>query len=236
MNKKHMSLKDRNTISLMLSGQESFQQIALAINKSPSSISREIRNHLEFKRTGGYGRPFNACLHRKNCSHHSLCVGCTSSKKSRCSFCDKCNAHCADFEVDHCHRLLKPPYVCNGCTDKNKCSLEKRFYHAAFADKEYRELLAECRSGISYSEEEIRRLDDFISPLIRRGQSLNHICANNKDSLMISQSSLYRLVDYNVLRVRNIDLPRKVRYSQRKKKNNFKVDTSAELAVLMKIF
>jgi IS30 family transposase len=44
------------------------------------------------------------------------------------------------------------------------------------------------------------------------------------DSIMVSESTLYRLVDYNLFSVGNIDLPRKVRYKPRKHKKNFKVD------------
>jgi len=41
---------------------------------------------------------------------------------------------------------------------------------------------------------------------------------------MVSESTIYRLVDYNLFQARNIDLLRKVKYSRRKKKKNFKVD------------
>lgn len=123
-----------------------------------------------------------------------------------------------------------PPYVCNGCPDRRSCTLEKHLYSADYAHKEYRELLSESRTGISYSEEDIRRLDSIVSPLIFRGQSLNHICANNRDSLMVSESTLYRLVDYNVFKARNIDLPRKVRYSrQPRKAKEFKVDKACRV-------
>ncbi|MBC5701072.1 MULTISPECIES: helix-turn-helix domain-containing protein [Hungatella] len=47
MKKTHLSLEDRFTISQMLSQQSSFKQIADALNKNCSSISREIRNHLQ---------------------------------------------------------------------------------------------------------------------------------------------------------------------------------------------
>lgn len=225
----HLSLDDRITISHMLSERQSFRQIALTLGKSPSSISREVRAHIQFKKTGGFGRSFNACLHRRDCSVRSLCPQCSSPGKPHCSFCDRCNRVCPDFAEQKCPRLEKPPYVCNGCPDRRKCTLEKRLYHAAYADSEYRALLSESRSGISYSEEEIRRLDAIISPLIRRGQSLNHICANNRDSLMVSESTLYRLIEYNLLQARNIDLPRKVRYAPRKKKKEFKVDKSCRI-------
>lgn len=223
MSKKHMTLDDRYTISKMLAEKQSFKQIASAIGKSCTSISREIRNHLEFRKTGAYAHPFNACVHRRNCSLALLCGQC-DSKRSCCSLCDKCNSVCPDFLEEKCPKLDKPPYVCNGCPSKRNCTLEKRYYNARLADEEYRSVLSESRSGISYSEAELKHLDTIVSPLIRKGQSINHICANNKDSLMVSESTLYRLIDYNLFSARNIDLPRKVHYCKRKKKKEFKVD------------
>lgn len=61
MKKTHLLLEDRFTISQMLSQQCSFKQIADALSKNCSPISREIRNHLQFRRSGGYGRSYNAC-------------------------------------------------------------------------------------------------------------------------------------------------------------------------------
>ena len=225
----HLSLEDRITISQMLSERQSFKQIASAVGKNCTTISREVRNHIEFRRSGGYGRSYNACLHRRDCSHFSLCDSCTSNKRKHCSLCEKCNPNCPDFKEEKCRKLEKPPYVCNGCTDRRSCTLEKRLYPPSYADKEYRDLLSEARSGISYSEAEIRHLDSIVSPLLLRGQSLNHICANNKDALMVSESTLYRLIDYNVFRARNIDLPRKVRYSRRRKMKDFKVDKACRI-------
>lgn len=43
---------------------------------------------------------------------------------------------------------------------------------------------------------------------------------------MVSESTLYRLVDYNLFEARNIDMPRKVRYAKRRKKKEYKVDKS----------
>lgn len=227
MNKKYMTLEDRYTIYQMLNDGVSFKKIADAINKNCTSISREVRNHLEFKKTGAYSHGFNACIHRKGCPQTSLCSRCTSTvknSKKHCSFCSKCNSVCPYFQEEKCKKLEKPPYVCNGCENKRNCTLEKRYYNAIYADKEYRSVLSESRAGISYSESEIRHLDSVISPLIRKGQSINHICANNKDSLMVSESTIYRLIDYNLFSARNIDLPRKVKYSKRKKAKDFKVD------------
>lgn len=229
MKSKHLTLDDRIKISQMLSEQESFKSIAVAIGKNCTSVSREIRNHMVFRKTGAYGRVYNACIHRRDCTVSRLCTDCPLMNRKRCSLCDKCNSSCPDFKEEKCPKLDRPPYVCNGCPDRNKCTLEKHMYNAASADREYREILSESRTGISYSEEEITHLDQFISPLIAKGQSTNHICANNKDSIMVSERTIYRLVDYNLFSARNIDLPRKVKYSTRKKKKHFKVDKSCRI-------
>lgn len=228
MNKKHMTLDDSYMISQMLAEKQSFKHIASAIGKSCTSVSREIRKHLEFRRTGAYAHPFNSCPHRRSCSRTLLCTQC-NFKRSRCSLCDKCNSVCPDFQEEKCPKLDKPPYVCNGCSSKRNCTLEKRYYNARLADEEYRSVLSESRSGISYSEAELKHLDAIVSPLIRKGQSINHICANNKDSLMVSESTLYRLIDYSLFSARNIDLPRKVHYCKRKKKKAFQIDKACRI-------
>ena len=52
---------------------------------------------------------------------------------------------------------------------------------------------------------------------------------NNKNSIMVSERTLYRLTDYNLFTARNIDLPRKVRYSKRRKKKHYKVDKECRI-------
>ena len=63
-----------------------------------------------------------------------------------------------------------------------------------------------------------------MAPLVRQKQSIHHICVHNRDEVMVSERSLYRMVDGGLFSFRNIDLPRKVRYKARKTKREFKVD------------
>lgn len=227
---KHLTLEDRFAISSHLDKNYSFKGIGSELGKDCTTISKEIRGHIIFKKTGSYGRSFNACQHRFSCDVRMLCSPCTSNRNYHfCSFCKSCNSKCPYFVQEFCGRHNKPPYVCNGCEKLNSCTLEKHFYQASGAYTEYREVLSESRSGISLSEDEINHLDGLISPLIMRGQSLNHICANNRDSIMVSKSTLYRLVDYSLFSARNIDLPRKVRYKPRRHKKSFKVDKACRI-------
>ena len=219
---KHMTLDDRCKIKQMLDSSGSFKAIGVEIGKDCTTVSKEVRNHRVFKKTGCTGKAFNNCFNRAGCDRRLLCDGC---KKTRfCWSCPRCCSVCPDFAEEKCPRLESAPYVCNGCPDLPRCTLEKCFYSPLYADKEYKETLSESRQGISLSEDEVKRLDGIVSPLIMKGQSLNHICATNRDTLMVSESTLYRLVDYNVFSARNIDLPRKVRYSRRKTGKHLKVD------------
>lgn len=166
---KHLSLDDRSKIQLMLDNKESFSSIASSLGKDPSTISKEIRNHLQYRKVGAYHLPYNSCTKRVSCPKSHICTECHAARKyTLCRRCSMCNSLCKDFEKETCKRLLKPPYVCNGCGKQAVCSLEKRVYNADFAHREYRDVLSEARSGLSYSEEEIRYLDEFISPLIRK--------------------------------------------------------------------
>lgn len=219
---KHLSLEDRSAVCRGLEHRDSFKQIGRELGKDCTTISKEIKNHLVFRKTGATGRAYNACVHRPRCDHRLLCEGCT--KKRFCWSCKNCNNVCPDFEEERCPELLKPPYVCNGCPGKNKCTLQKCFYDPVLAHNEYRTMLSEAGEGISLSEEDIRHLDGLVSPLVFKGQSFHHIFVNNTDSIMVSERTLYRLTDYNLFKARNMDLPRKVRYSKRRQKKHYKVD------------
>lgn len=47
--------------------------------------------------------------------------------------CSSCNDNCFDFEEQICVTRFKPPYVCNSCPERNRCTLEKTVYYAAKA-------------------------------------------------------------------------------------------------------
>lgn len=228
---KHLDIEQRTTIKEMLDKRCSFTEIGKAIDKDPSTVSKEIRNHLVFSRVGARYVKYNACRNRFTCDKVRVCQTCHADRKyKKCRNCPACNKYCADFVQEICSKLLKPPYVCNGCTSRiNGCTLEKRYYYADQAQKEYKDNWSESRSGISFSEEEIRHFDEIISPLIRKSQSPHHICATNRDSLMVSESTIYRLIDGGLISARNIDLARKVRFRPRKKKVSVKVDKSCRI-------
>jgi IS30 family transposase len=226
MNKnRHLLQEERNIIEQRLIKKASFKSIGRELGKDPTTIAKEIRNHLHFKKTGCYGKPFNDCLMRRDCGRRHLCGNRRCHRY--CCFCNTypCSTLCPDYHQQICSRLSKPPYVCNGCDIRRSCTLEKRIYSATHAQREYEAVRSEARQGIQLTEEEALRLDTVISPLLMKGQSLHHICVNHADEIMLNERSLYNYVDSGLFAARNIDMPRVVRMGKRKpKKDRFKVD------------
>lgn len=105
--------------------------------------------------------------------------------------------------------------MCNGCREVKKCTLTKTIYDALEAQRKASAKISESRSGILSTEGEIARLNEILVPLAKQGQSLHQIYLNNKDELICSEKTLYNYVDGCLFDIRNIDLPRKVKYRPR---------------------
>ena len=227
--RKHLTDEERMQIDTWLRGGSSLNAIAEALGRNRSTISREIRARALDGFKGVYGRSTNCCILRKDCIKRHLCEDKPDCDR-KCSYCKLCNSICPNFEEEICLRLYDPPYVCNGCSDERKCTLRKRFYHHKKAHEAYRETLAEARTGVNISEDELRTLDEFVSPLLINGQSPHHIVKNNPDQFSISKKSLYRYVKGNLLTAHTLDLPRVCRLKPRKSKPlQHKVDSSCRI-------
>lgn len=228
---KHLTLEDRIAIESSLKQRKTFKAISRELGKTPSTISREVRSRLSYVKSGALHKNFNACVHRYDCTKAHICEKCASQfKHEYCRNCIYCNKTCKDFEEYICPKLHKPPYVCNGCLSRNSCCLEKKIYKAAEANRDYRYILSELRTGTSLSEEEVIFLDEFITPLIRDNkQSPHHIVVTNADKMTVSERTIYRLIESQIISAKNIDLPRKVRYKSRKKPVQMKVDKGCRI-------
>ena len=233
MNKqKHLNLESRISIETKLNDGESFKAIGRFLGKDCTTISKEVKNHICFEKTGSYGRAFNDCrlAFQHQCSAQKICQVCTCQQNRFCWSCGKCSASCIIYEKYVCPKLSKPPYVCNGCTDRNKCSLEKRLYKASYAQREYEHIRSESRSGFALSETELKQMDDIVSPLLKKGQSLHHIAIHHSDELMKSEKTLYSYVNNGLFTARNIDMPRTIRMRPRKNvSKTLKVDKSCRI-------
>lgn len=216
-NQKHLTLDNRVAIETGLSGGRSLSAIASDLHKDPSTIAKEIKKHLIRQSHNTFNDPPNRCANRNKCTRTYLCGSHARCLGKPCRKCSQCNTKCPDFVPIsfHCDKLDKAPYVCNGCPKRMGCRKDKAFYKAVRANKEYRAVLVEARTGINISEEDLSALDSIVSPLVLKGQS-PYVILNNHPEIPLSEKTIYNYIDNGALTVKNFDLPKKVKYKIRK--------------------
>lgn len=212
---KHLSLEDRYYIEESLNQKCSLKEIAKNLGKDPTTISKEIRRNRIASNRHKQAEFIN-CNNKKDCQKKHFCGKSCDQLCKRCKILN-CYRSCPDYTSMKCINLTRFPHVCNGCKRITICHIEKQHYRAKVADANYHELLKSSREGVDITSHELTKLDDLISPLILKGQSLTHIFANHKTEIGCSERTLYSYFDKNMFTARNIDLPRKVRYKPRKK-------------------
>lgn len=153
-----------------------------------------------------------------------------SGQGARCAVCSyrNCNKFCEKVQyIDCSDRLARTAQVCNGCPGMKGCHKRKLVYDAGRADGDYRRVLSEHRQGAAL-EEELKYLDDLVSPKIRDGQSVHHICVTNAAKLTRNERTIQRYINYGVLSAKRGDLKRACTVRPRKslaKEYQHKVET-----------
>ena len=220
MKNKHLTFEERIVIEEQLNKGVSVHKIAKRLDRSDSSVVREIKRNRYLFHTAQK----ESCEYKysRACPAEKLCNGAQKCFRIRCNDCDEyCNAqHCYSYTPYICPMLRKSPFVCNGCSE-NPCRQgahsPKFKYNARRAQIVYEDKLKESREGITLSSEEMEKLDNLVSPLLLQGQSLKNIINNHKEEIPVSESSLYQYVDRCYFTARNLDMPRKVRFKPRYK-------------------
>lgn len=109
-NSNHLTLEDRVRIETMLSEGFSARYIALRLDKSPSTISRELKKH-SFVRIPRHCD----CLNSSSCYCRHVCGASSCPKK--CKLCSKAKKYCQDYVQVFCDSLIDHPlHLCNSCS------------------------------------------------------------------------------------------------------------------------
>jgi IS30 family transposase len=217
-NQKHLTESDRQYIEISLNEGKTFKDIARFLCKDPSTISKEVRLHriVDIAHRHTFNDNNNHCVKRFTCHKSGICSKIIICE-GHCASCIECNQHCKDFVKDTCPRLLKAPYVCNGCSKPiHRCPIPQKYkYSATYAARTYKEVLSESRVGINTTKKELAAIDSTVTPLIEQGQSPYQIITNHPE-LDMSVKTLYNYIDAGYLVSRNIDLKRKPKFKPRK--------------------
>lgn len=128
-NQKHLTLDDRLFIASSLNEGRSFKDISKFLCKDPTTISKEIHLHrmTDTYHKGSFTNKNNFCIHRFRCKKTNVCKEIVIYQ-GICRACPKCNQVCPRFEREHCDRLDKAPYVCNGCHKQiSHCTIPHKY-------------------------------------------------------------------------------------------------------------
>ena len=217
-----MTKEMRERIEKGIRENESLKQIAKAIDKDPTTISKEVLKHRsEFVPVSQVNipTPCTKCQKYLNCHLSKVCSNeCPNNKQCRsCGRVDVPN-RCSEYVKATCKRLERFPYVCNGCKRKTRsCMLAKYEYVPISAYREYEKTLHESRQGLDLTGEEFKRIDDALKEGFDKGQSINHIIANNP-GLKISVKTGYNYVNSGNFKVKHNDLPNYMNHILKKRK------------------
>ena len=142
-----------------------------------------------------------------------------------------------NYKINHpdldlsCERLKHSPHVCNGCKSRSGCRKIRWTYYAREAQRAYDELIKSCRQGINLTPEEVHTINEVITPLIKKGQTTNHLYINHPDILDFSKSSFYRYINDGVFKFGPLDFPRIVKYKKRKNSSNRRTRKEREILI-----
>lgn len=221
---KHLDIYDRSIVEEGLEAGLSAREIARRLKVNVTTVTREIlanrtvrppkrkdmspskrcANFTECQRSG------DACRACRNPANRLTCRRCKAAK---------CFEECPDFELRMCERTQRWPYVCTCYTyDRDGCHLPKCRYSAHEADAAARLRRTTARGGIAISPAELEAVTAVVSPLVKKGQSLEAIWATHGSEFPIGVRTFYNYIEKGYVDIASLELPRKVRYRKRKSK------------------
>ncbi len=146
---KKITFSQRIIIEEMLNNRCRKFEIANKLDKSQSTVAREINRHRIVK-------PNNILKNENsyNCKYFINCKVCTGK--------------CRIFQSIPCNDRDRNIGVCNNCSKLKSCKLDKFFYVAEDAQKKYEYTLRDSRQGVNLNTSELIELAHIICPLIKK--------------------------------------------------------------------
>lgn len=216
----HLNIDDRYRIEDMIKCGFSFREIARRLNVSPTTVSSEVRRnrirklppHMTFEGS-------RRCVHYRLCSRRGVCGSCRTPERP-CKDCrdEDCYSKCPVFATRRCPHLDRPPYVCNFCHRRQICDLGKAFYSAPKAQQRHDQRASCTHAGITCKPAQLKEMVEKVRSLLSQGHSLEAIWAVHGEEFPVSVRTFYTYMDKGVMGLANIELPKKVRYRQRRRK------------------
>jgi len=193
--KKRLTVDDRINLQACIAKNLSWKETNKILKKNRSTIYRELKNYYSIRD----GK--RSCIH---CVKYDYCkeIGIVVHQGN--------NYKC--FEAAFCSKLSHFPFVCNNCENRQKCNREKRYYDCINAENRSLKNRVGTRKHKRVSEENIEIINEIVSPLIFKGQSIHHIYETNPVLKTICcERTIRRLIYDKYLDAKACDL---IRYSR----------------------
>lgn len=215
---KQLTLRERKEIEEGLTRGDSFREIARLVGRSPSTVSREVR---ENRHVRAFKSRKSACRDRNWCKRTGVCAECLREGAS-CAGCDArdCRDHCRAYaEQAACDALVRAPWVCNACRrNRYGCNRQNRYvYDAGVAQRASDERRSESRRGIDMEPERAEAALARIKDGLSRGLSPYEISVLYEDAVGVHRSTIYRWVEAGYGGLTNLELERKVGFRPRRR-------------------
>ena len=198
-NGKHLTYGDRCKIEELITKRKRKGEIADELEKSASTIAREIEKHRLLKPNNTFNN------NNFNCTYFTDCKICT----------EKCRL----FKPITCIERDRNIGACNGCSNIRGCKLDKYLYKAEIAQKNYEYTLKDSRQGVNLTTSELIDIAHVVCPLILKGQA-PYTILNNHPEITISEKTLYNYIEMGLFKdwgVSSLELKRKVKRRIKKK-------------------
>ena len=216
-----MTIEMRERIEKGIRENESLNEIAKAIDKDPTTISKEVLKHRINLLPGTFQSYTSSCYQCENikiCNLRKVCKLAACRRVCKSCFRIDVTKVCNKFKKKECQRIKRFPYVCNGCETRKNCRLLKHEYDPQDAQRKYEKLLHESRKGFNLTMDEYNLIDTALKEGTEKGQSINHIVANNP-KLHISVKTGYNYVNSGCFKTKHDDLPNYMNHILKKRKS-----------------
>lgn len=192
--KGHMDYEDLLLLYKYISLGYSSKKVSQLTGKNRSTIYRLILTNSEDDTSKVFSPHFG---NYKHCTHLMDC------KRDGIKHCPD---PCPTFKLWICPRLRKFPYICNFCEQRYTCKKPKRLFNPEEAYIFRNNRLKESKSIPNVSKNELKKFDEFVSPLIRQGLSIESIYSNLKDEFPVSTRTVRHWINKSYLAARRVDL------------------------------
>ena len=162
-----LNLIQRTQLQTLLKQKKSLSEIADEIGFSRQTLYRELLRNSYTTIHDSFDQK-TSCIHFKECA---------SGNKSK----HLCPSQCIKYSPGRQSCLKKFPFVCNFCNRKGMCKYLHYYYDPELASNDYHSRIQNANSSPKTDKSIIKSINKIVSPLIKKGQSVEAILMNHPE-------------------------------------------------------